>query len=254
MNKNNIILTIISVILFCIAIGVVMFVMNDEGVIPEPEVEQETVEEKIDRKLNETKEKPTTEGINDNKVEEILEEKNQEESKVIGENEGITSTEEELVYVGQNEENQSKDSINKEYTDFTVDTVNEEETFSLSDYEGKPVVLMFWRSDVGDAIETLNTLNTAYEEYGEDVNFVCIDVAIGENSSKEDVQNFITENDIKVDMYYDTAENNAVKAYNITYVPSVVFIDRNRNVINTKVGVLSYDALEANLDLLTGNF
>ena len=67
MNKNNIILIIISVVLFCIAIGVVMFVMKDEGVIPEPET-QETVEEKIDRKLNEVKEKPTTEGINDNKI------------------------------------------------------------------------------------------------------------------------------------------------------------------------------------------
>lgn len=253
MNKNNIILIIISVVLFCIAIGVVMFVMKDEGVIPEPET-QETVEEKIDRKLNEVKEKPTTEGINDNEVEEILSEKNTNENKVIGGNEGITSTEEELVYVGQNEQNQSKDSINKEYTDFVVDTANEEETFSLSNYEGKPLVLMFWRSDVADAIETLNSLNTAYEEYGEEVNFVCIDVAIGETSSKEDVENYIAANDIKVDMYYDTAENNAVNAYNITYVPSVVFIDKNRNVINTKVGILSYDALEANLDLLTGNF
>ena len=253
MNKNNIILIIISVVLFCIAIGVVMFVMKDEGVIPEPET-QETVEEKIDRKLNEVKEKPTTEGINDNEVEEILSEKNTNENKVIGGNEGITSTEEELVYVGQNERNQSKDSINKEYTDFVVDTANEEETFSLSNYEGKPLVLMFWRSDVADAIETLNSLNTAYEEYGEEVNFVCIDVAIGETSSKEDVENYIAANDIKVDMYYDTAENNAVNAYNITYVPSVVFIDKNRNVINTKVGILSYDALEANLDLLTGNF
>ena len=253
MNKNNIILIIISVVLFCIAIGVVMFVMKDEGVIPEPET-QETVEEKIDRKLNEVKEKPTTEGINDNEVEEILSEKNTNENKVIGGNEGVTSTEEELVYVGQNEQNQSKDSINKEYTDFVVDTANEEETFSLSNYEGKPLVLMFWRSDVADAIETLNTLNTAYEEFGEEVNFVCIDVAIGETSSKEDVENYIASNDIKVDMYYDTAENNAVNAYNITYVPSVVFIDKNRNVINTKVGILSYDALEANLDLLTGNF
>lgn len=253
MNKNNIILIIISVVLFCIAIGVVMFVMKDEGVIPEPET-QETVEEKIDRKLNEVKEKPTTEGINDNKVEEILSEKNTNENKVIGGHEGVTSTEEELVYVGQNEQNQSKDSINKEYTDFVVDTANEEETFSLSNYEGKPLVLMFWRSDVADAIETLNSLNTAYEEYGEEVNFVCIDVAIGETSSKEDVENYVAANDIKVDMYYDTAENNAVNAYNITYVPSVVFIDKNRNVINTKVGILSYDALEANLDLLTGNF
>ena len=72
--------------------------------------------------------------------------------------------------------------------------------------------------------------------------------------NKEDVENYIAANDINVDMYYDTADNNAVNAYNITYVPSVVFIDKNRNVINTKVGILSYDALEANLDLLVGNF
>ena len=253
MNKSNIILIIISVILFCVAIGVIFYVMKDEGVIPEPE-EVETVQEKIDRKTNEVKERPTTEGINVNEVEEILEEKNSSVNEFIGEDEGVVSTDEELVYVGQNELNQSKDSINKNYTDFTVDTASEQEGFSFSNYEGKPIVLMFWRSDVADAIETLNSLNTAYEEYGEDVHFVCIDVAIGETSSKEDVENYIAANDIKVDMYYDTPDNNAVNPYNITYVPSVVFIDRNRNVINTKVGLLSYDALEANLDLLVGNF
>ena len=253
MNKSNIILIIISLILFCVAIGVIFYVMKDEGVILEPE-EVESVQEKIDRKINEVKEKPTTEGINVNEVEEILEEKNSNVNEFIGEDEGVVSTDDELIYVGQNELNQSKDSINKNYTDFTVDTASEEDGFSLSNYDGKPIVLMFWRSDVADAIETLNSLNTAYEEYGEEVDFVCIDVAIGETSSKEDVENYIAANDINVDMYYDTADNNAVNAYNITYVPSVVFIDRNRNVINTKVGILSYDALEANLDLLVGNF
>ena len=251
MNKKNIILIIISVILFCVAIGAVIFVMNDEGVINADE-EIETVEEKIDRKINEIN-RPTTEGLDDNKVESILSEKNSNTSDLIGTEEGVETTDDELVYVGQNEQNKSKDEITKEFTDFVVDTANEEETFSLSNYDNKPMVLMFWRSDVSDAIETLNSLNIAYEEYSEEVNFVCIDVSIGETSSKQDIENYMDVNDIKIDMYYDS-NNNAVNAYNINYVPSVIFIDKNRNVINTKVGLLSYDALEANLDLLVGNF
>lgn len=251
MSKNNIILIVISVILFCVAIGVVVYVFNDEGIIVEEE-EIETVEEKLDRKINEIN-RPTTEGLDDNEVEGILSEKNSNSSELIGTEEGVQTTEDELVYVGQNEQNQSKDEINKSYTDFEVDTANEDEKFSLSNYDNKPMVLMFWRSDVSDAIETLNSLNTAYEEYKDEVNFVCIDVSIGEAASKQDVENYIAANDIKVDMYYDT-NNNAIGAYNINYVPSVIFIDKNRNVINTKVGLLSYDALEANLDLLVGNF
>ena len=254
MDKKNIILVVIAVILFCVAVGVIISVMNDTDVQKEEYVEDtENLEEKINKKVNEIK-RPTTEGIDDNVVEGILSDKNAEtKNQVIGTEDGISSVEEELVYVGQNEANKNKDGINKEYTDFVVETDNEEETFSLSNYEGKPMVIMFWRSDVGEAIETLNTLNSAYDEYSESVNFVCIDVCVEEPATKQEIRDYLNDNDIKVDMYYDT-NNAAIEAYNISFVPSVIFMDKNRNVINTKEGVLSYDTLEANLDLLTGNF
>lgn len=256
MNKKNVVLIIIAVLLFCVAVGVVITVLSDvqREIKENPERMEETIEEKIDRKINEIK-VPTTEGIDDNVVDEILTDKNKNDNTnlYVGENEGVTNVEDELVFVGQNEQNREKDNINKEYADFVVDTINEDEVFSLSNYESKPMVLMFWRSDVGDAIETLNVLNSAYEEYSEEVNFVCIDVSIGETSLKDDVQAYLSANDIKVDMYFDS-NNAAIEAYNINYVPSVIFIDKNRNVINTKEGLLSYDTLEANLDLLTGKF
>ena len=254
MDKKNIILVVIAVILFCVAVGVIISVINDTDVQKEEYVEDtEDLEEKINKKVNEIK-RPTTEGIDDNVVEGILSDKNAEtKNQVIGAEDGISSAEEELVYVGQNEANKNKDEINKEYTDFVVETDNEEETLSLSNYEGKPMVIMFWRSDVSEAIETLNTLNSAYEEYSENVNFVCIDVCVEEPATKQEIRDYLNANDLKVDMYYDT-NNAAIEAYNISFVPSVIFMDKNRNVINTKEGTLSYDSLEANLDLLTGNF
>ena len=254
MDKKNIILVVIAVILFCVAVGVIISVINDTDVQKEEYVEDtEDLEEKINKKVNEIK-RPTTEGIDDNVVEGILSDKNAEtKNQVIGAEDGISSAEEELVYVGQTEANKNKDEINKEYTDFVVETDNEEETLSLSNYEGKPMVIMFWRSDVSEAIETLNTLNSAYEEYSENFNFVCIDVCVEEPATKQEIRDYLNANDLKVDMYYDT-NNAAIEAYNISFVPSVIFMDKNRNVINTKEGTLSYDSLEANLDLLTGNF
>lgn len=248
MDKKNIILIVISIILFIVAIGVVISFFYDTDKIFSKEVEK-NLEELIEEKSS--VEKPDASKINEEEVEEILNAKT-ETSGVIGDEDGVTNEEEELVFVGQNEENRNKDSINKEYSDFTVTTLDEEE-FVLSSYEGKPMVLMFWRSDVGDAIESLNTLNSAYEKYGEKIDFVCIDVSVEEPSSRKEVKDYLEANNIKVDMYYDV-NNDAILSYNVSYVPSVIFMDKNRNVINTKKGVISYDALEANLDLLIGNF
>ena len=85
MDKKNIILVVIAVILFCVAVGVIISVMNDTDVQKEEYVEDtENLEEKINKKVNEIK-RPTTEGIDDNVVEGILSDKNAEtKNQVIG--------------------------------------------------------------------------------------------------------------------------------------------------------------------------
>ena len=135
MDKKNIILVVIAVILFCVAVGVIISVINDTDVQMEENIEEiEELEEKIDRKINEIK-RPTTEGIDDNVVEGILSDKNAEtKNQVIGTEDGVSSAEEELVYVGQNEANKSKDEIKRVKKLFNLD-YNELESALLKSFE-----------------------------------------------------------------------------------------------------------------------
>ena len=250
MEKKNIFLIIISVLLFILAVGVVITGFYDTGI---DDVQREKETQKVIEKVkNNSIQKPTTENIDVNEIEDKLIEINQEAKEVIGEDEGVTSAEEELVYVGQNQANREKDAINKDYTDFVVETIDGKE-ISLSSYSGKPMVLLFWRSDVGETLKVLNDLDLAYDRYGDKIDFVCIDVCIDEPSSKEDVQKYLESNNIDIAMYYDT-NNNAIESYNISFLPSVIYLDKNRNIINTKEGLLTYDSLEGIIDLLLGNY
>ena len=250
MEKKNVFLVIISILLFLLAVGVIITVFYDTGI---DEIEREKEAQKIIEDIQDDKvERPTTENINTNEVEDKLVEINQEAKEVIGEEDGVTSAEEELIYVGQNPENRSKNAINKDYSDFIVETIDGKE-FSLSSYRGKPMVLLFWRSDVAETLKVLNDLDLAYDRYGEKIDFVCIDVSIDEPSTKEEIANYLKSNNIDIAMYYDT-NNNAIENYNISFLPSVIYLDKDRNIINTKEGLLTYDSLEANIDLLLGNY
>ena len=253
MSKKSKILVAVSIFLFALAIFMVYVVFFTDGEVVKHQEDLEEEEEIEIGKIRKNEIKaPTEENIDMEEVEEIL--TNEVVPQLyIGGGEGVESTDDELVYVGQNPANRNKDQIKKSFANFVVET-SDDNTFNISDYSGKPLILLFYRSDVNDAIGNLNVLNQAYEEYGEDVFFACIDVKIDEPNSKEDIQNYLRENDIKIDMFYDSRNNNAVTTYNINYVPSLIFIDKNRNVINTKEGPITYDALEANLDLLLGNF
>ena len=250
MEKKNVFLVIISILLFLLAVGVIITVFYDTGI---DEIEREKEAQKIIEDIQDDKvERPTTENINTNEVEDKLVEINQEAKEVIGEEDGVTSAEEELIYVGQNPENRSKNAINKDYSDFIVETIDGKE-ISLSSYRGKPMVLLFWRSDVAETLKVLNDLDLAYDRYGEKIDFVCIDVSIDEPSTKEEIANYLKSNNIDIAMYYDT-NNNAIENYNISFLPSVIYLDKDRNIINTKEGLLTYDSLEANIDLLLGNY
>ena len=59
--------------------------------------------------------------------------------------------------------------------------------------------------------------------------------------------------DYSLEIYYDFYEETAIK-YNITQVPSMIYINESNEVFNAKEGFTTTDALEANLDILSNNF
>ena len=84
-----------------------------------------------------------------------------------------------------------------------------------------------------------------YKNYEGKINFFMISTA------KEIDENL--KNEYTVNIYYDFYEE-AARKYNITEVPSMIYINEENEVFNAKVGMTTTDALEANLDILSNNF
>ena len=61
------------------------------------------------------------------------------------------------------------------------------------------------------------------------------------------------EDELTIDIYYDNLKEGTSKFY-ITEIPSMIYIQKNNEVLHAKSGLTSTDALEANLDILSENF
>ena len=131
---------------------------------------------------------------------------------------------------------------NIEYENFTnfnfLDENNNE--LKMSSYLGKPIVVFF--SDFINNAEYsagfLQTLEYFYENYKEQAQFFTID--------KNDVPDYAS----TITLYKDIDGN---EKYSIEQLPTLLFIDSEGNVMN-KVTKITEDSMEANLDLITGNY
>ena len=85
--------------------------------------------------------------------------------------------------------------------DFTV-TDAEGNAVKLSDFRGKGVVLNFWASWCGPCKSEMPHFQTAYEQYGEDVHFLMVNMSTAFGDSSEDAKAVLTENGYTFPVYY----------------------------------------------------
>lgn len=138
----------------------------------------------------------------------------------------------------------TQDVENVEYNDITVYTEDEKEV-KLSDFSGTSAMLLFWNPENEDSVEVLKKVNEKYKKYEDKVKFLMI------STSKEIPEDI--KNEISIEMYYDI-NNEYQEKYNVTTIPTMIYIYNDNTIMNAKSGVPSNDALEANLDLLSDNF
>lgn len=138
----------------------------------------------------------------------------------------------------------------KEYTapNFTVlnDKLKEVE---LEDFIGKPIVLNFWATWCYYCTLEMPDFEAAYEAHGDDVVFLMVNATDGRNETVAKAKAYIDEMGYGFPVYYDTALE-AVNAYDITGFPSTFFIDKNGDVVTSKVGMISAEALEEGIKLI----
>lgn len=152
----------------------------------------------------------------------------------------IEKEEEQVVL---DELSKTKDLDETNYTDFLFYKEDKTEV-KFADYKDKAAMILFWNPNNEDSVEDLKKVDSMYEKYKDKINFFMINTA-------EDVNEEIKKQ-VSIEIFYDFYKEGQIK-YNVTEVPTLIYITEDNEVFNAKVGFTTTDALEANLDILSNN-
>jgi thiol-disulfide isomerase/thioredoxin len=131
---------------------------------------------------------------------------------------------------------------------FAVYDAEGQEVF-LSHYRGKPVVLNFWASWCGPCQSEMPAFQEKYEELGEEIHFLMINVTTG-RETMETADAFIEENGYTFPVLYDT-RSDAVTAYGAYALPSTYFIDAEGYGIVQAAGAIDAETLQRGIDMIS---
>ena len=132
---------------------------------------------------------------------------------------------------------------------FTV-TDAEGNEVKLSDFRGKGVVLNFWASWCGPCKSEMPHFQEAYEEYGEDVHFLMVNMSTAFGDTQAEAEEVLADGGYTFPVYYDTKAECAY-AYGITGVPVTVFIDADGMIVSYKTGMISQADLQRRILTIT---
>lgn len=143
------------------------------------------------------------------------------------------------------------DSAEKELTkapDFTVYDIDGNAA-SLSDFVGKPVLVNFWASWCGPCKSEMPDFETAYQEYGDDIHFLIVNMTDGSSETVKSASEFIAEAGYTFPVYYDT-DMDAAMTYNVYSIPATYFIDAEGNAVAQGSGALDLETIYKGIDMI----
>ena len=137
-------------------------------------------------------------------------------------------------------------------TDFTVYDVDGV-SLSLSDYRGKPVIVNFFASWCGPCRIELPYFEAAYLEYGEQIEFLMVDLNAFGNDTKEAALGMIEQGGYTFPVRFDT-DGEAALGYSVRSIPTTLLVAPSGELLSTQVGSMSQamldDAIAALLDTI----
>lgn len=126
--------------------------------------------------------------------------------------------------------------------DFAV-TDPEGNEVKLSDFVGRPVVVNFWASWCGPCKSEMPHFQAAYEEYGEQIAFLMVNMSSYFGDTQADAEAVLSDGGYTFPVYYDTKAECAMN-YGVTGIPVSLFIDKNGNLVSSKTGMLTQADLQ----------
>lgn len=112
----------------------------------------------------------------------------------------------------------------------------------LSDFFGKPIILNFWATWCGPCEAELPSFEAAYQEHGDLINFLFVNLTDGSRDTVEGVKNYISDKRFSFPVYFDTLYSGA-QAYSVQSIPITVIIDANGKLVDTHTGYMSENKL-----------
>ena len=132
--------------------------------------------------------------------------------------------------------------------DFTVFD-REGNSHKLSDFFGKPIVLNFWASWCGPCKMEMPDFNEKYQELGEDIQFLMINMTDGDRETVEIASEFVAGQGYSFPVFYDTAQH-AAMVYGVYSLPTTFFIDAEGYPVAYAAGAINSDALQQGIDMI----
>ncbi|MGN1413151.1 MAG: TlpA family protein disulfide reductase [Anaerovoracaceae bacterium] len=121
---------------------------------------------------------------------------------------------------------------------------------SLSDFTDRPIVLHFWASWNEQCREDLQAFEAAYQEYGQQVEFLMINITDGSKETQETASAFLDRIPYSFPVYFDL-DKSAYEAIPVRSIPSTYYIDRDfQMVARATGGTNTEETLEEGLQML----
>ncbi len=108
----------------------------------------------------------------------------------------------------------------------------------LKDFRGKGVVVNFWASWCGPCKSEMPHFQEAYEQYGEDVHFLMVNMSTAFGDTRADAAELLEDSGYTFPVYYDDMAECAY-GYGITGIPVTVFIDADGMISSVMTGMIS---------------
>ncbi len=148
---------------------------------------------------------------------------------------------EESTSENANENEENKEETKYKAPDFTV-TDYDGNKVKLSDFKGKPVVLNFWATWCYYCKVEMPDFNEAYKNYP-DVQFLMVNATGTNGETVDSAKAYVEQEKYEFPVFFDEMYE-ANHAYGLSSFPMTVFIDAEGNIVSSRLGMLTKEALE----------